>query len=247
MTPDNVGAPGVVVLGTDTAAGKTTFSTALLRLAHRVGLVPVPHKPVETGWNPEVNDAMRLLVASSHGDLSIADVCPLRFPDPIAPSIAAATAGLTLTAAALVATARRLALRGNFLVVETAGGVLSPYGPAFTSADLAAALALPVVLVARNGLGTINHTALAIAELTRRRLPIAALVLVDTTPEPTPDRPHNKALIAEQTGVTALATLPYQPGADPDRLADALAAVIPPLELLARLGVRHLPSPNSNP
>jgi dethiobiotin synthetase len=232
--------PGVVILGTDTSAGKTTLSCAILRLAARAGYRPVPHKPVETGWAPGANDSLRLLTASTRGDLTLTDVCPLRFALPVAPELAAAAAGLTLTSASITAAARRLARRGNFLLVETAGGLLSPYGPGATSADIAAELALPILLVSRNGLGTINHTCLAIAELRRRRLPLAALILVHTTPEATPDQPLNAALIAAHTGVTALLTLPFVAASDPDALADALARQPAAADLLARLALsRH--------
>jgi dethiobiotin synthetase len=229
---------GVVVVGTDTGAGKTTFSVALLRLARRNGLEPVPHKPVETGWDERASDAAALLRAAERPELDLADVCPIRLPLPVAPVLAAAAVGRTLDAMTLAATARLLATRGNYLLVETAGGLLSPYGPRFTTADLAAELDLPIALIARNGLGTINHTCLAIAELQRRKLPPAILVLVDTAPTVTPDRPHNGRLIAEQTGVVPLVTLPFVAGLDPDQLADALEAQIAPGELFARLGVR---------
>jgi dethiobiotin synthetase len=234
--------PGAVILGTDTSAGKTTFACALLRLAHRLSLRPVPHKPVETGCSPEPNDSLRLLLASHNPAIRLRDVCPIQLASPVAPAVAASAAGLSLILSDLATTALGFASGGNFLVVETAGGLLSPYGPRFTSADLAAALHLPIVLVAPNRLGTINHTCLALSELARRQLPVAALVLVDTTPEPTPDRPHNAALIAAQTGVLPLATLPFVPDLDPEHLADALAAQVPPADLFSRLGVLAPPS-----
>ena len=240
MTAPSPGArpgPGVVILGTDTAAGKTTFACALLRLADRLALAPVPYKPVETGCTPNPDDALRLLYASRARGLTTRDVCPIQLPAPVAPALAATLAGLTLRSADMVHAALLLARRGHFLVVETAGGLLSPYGPGFTSADLAADLALPIVLVAPNRLGTINHTALAIGELTRRRLALAALILVDTSAQRTPDQPHNPDLIAAQTAVRALATLPFVPGADPDLLADALAAQVAPAALFRRFGV----------
>jgi dethiobiotin synthetase len=233
---------GVVVLGTDTGAGKTTFSTALLRLARRNGLEPFPHKPVETDWNETTSDAVALLRAAGRPELDLSDVCPIRLPLPVAPAVAAAAVGRRIDRAEVVATARRLATRENFLLVETAGGLLSPYGPRFTGLDLAEELALPIALVARNGLGTINHTCLAIGELRRRHLAPAILVLVDTAATATPDRPHNARLIEEQTGIAPLLTLPFVEGLDPDRLADALEAQIPPGDLFARLGIR-LPRP----
>jgi dethiobiotin synthetase len=243
MTATGSAYPGLVILGTDTAAGKTTFACGLLRLAHRMALAPVPYKPIETGCDPVPQDALSLLFASRRVDLTPTDICPLQLRAPVAPALAASMAGLTLSLPEMIQTAHRLARRGQLLVVETAGGLLCPYGPGFTSADLAAALALPIVLVAPNRLGTINHTALAIAELQRRRLPLAALVLVDTSAQATPDRPHNADLIATQTAVRALVTLPFVPQADPDVLADALAAQIPPADLFRLFGVGELPVP----
>jgi dethiobiotin synthetase len=119
------------------------------------------------------------------------------------------------------------ASHGDFLLVETAGGVLSPYCGAFTAADLAADLGLPVLLVARNGLGPISHTALAIAELRRRALPLLGLILVNTSPALSPDQATNAALIAQQTGLTPLGTLPYVGSSrEPSALAAALEAAV---------------------
>ena len=227
---------GVFLAGTDTGVGKTAVGCALLRLALRLGRRPTPVKPVETGCAPDPQDALRLLSASSRADLALSQVCPHRFPLPVAPAQAAAAAGAPLSLPALVTAIDAAAPLGDFLLVESAGGLLSPYAPAVTGADLAAAAGLPILLVARNALGTINHTALAVAEIRRRALPLAGVVLVEVTPEPTPDRPHNAALIAEVSGERPLACLPFVPDADPDRLADELARQIAPRELFARFG-----------
>jgi len=224
---------GVVLVGTDTAVGKTTFGVALLRLAHRLGRKPGPYKPVETGWSEATSDASRLLVASCRVDLPLHSVCPLRFAAPVTPELA----GTPLDPRSLVSSAAAVARGTDYLLVETAGGLLSPYAPRFTSADLAAAFGLPAVLVARNALGTINHTCLALAEIRRRALPLAALILVETSSDTAPDRPHNARLIAEHAGVAPLATLPFVADGDPDRLADALAAQLVTAAGLARLGL----------
>jgi dethiobiotin synthetase len=227
---------GVFLVGTDTGAGKTAVGCALLRLALRHGRRPVPLKPVETGCVPDPEDALRLLSASGRTDLPLSLVCPYRFPTPVAPAQAAAEAGLRLTRELLLATVTQAIPHGDFLLVESAGGLLSPYAPDFTGADLAAISGLPLLLVARNALGTINHTALAVSELRRRGLPLAGLILAEVTPEPSPDRPQNAALIEAVCGERALATLPFIPGAQPDRLADELARQIPAERLLARFG-----------
>jgi dethiobiotin synthetase len=225
----------VLLVGTDTGVGKTAVGCALLVLARRLGLRPVPFKPAETGCDPTPSDALRLRAAAARPDLDLALVCPYQFSLPVAPALAAALGGHDLSPATLAALGADMATRGDFLLVETAGGLLTPYGPTFTGADLAAAFALPVLLVARNALGTINHTALALAELRHRALPVAGLILVETSGESTPDRPHNPRLIEALTGERALAVLPFLPAADDNQLADELARQINPAALFQRL------------
>ena len=235
---------GLLLLGTDTGVGKTTFGRGLVQLAHRRGLALVPFKPAETGCAQEAADARALLDAATfcdcdtahndeglrHGDLSrlrhltTSDICPYRFPDPVAPSAAARGAGIVIDPGVLRETAARLATFGDALLVEGAGGVLSPYGPGFTGASLAELLALDVVLIAANRLGTINHTALAVSELRQRGLPLRGIVLVDVTAQGGLDRAHNAAEIAALTGLTPLGVLRHTPTPEPAALAARVAA-----------------------
>jgi dethiobiotin synthetase len=228
---------GLFVIGTDTGVGKTAVATALLRLALRRGRRPVPFKPVETGADPEARDARALWEAAGR-PVPLRAVCPFPFPLPAAPAAAAAAAGVTLAIAELVRLARDLAPDDGLIVVEAAGGLLVPYAGVCTCADLAAALGLPLLLVARTALGTINHTALTIAELARRGLALAGLILVQTQPEKLPHEDTNARLIEDLTGVQPLGTLPHlcpDDATQPDRLADALAAVLDPRDLEALL------------
>jgi dethiobiotin synthase len=228
---------GLFIAGTDTAVGKTTVAAALLRLAHRRGLALVPSKPVESGvLDPAAGDAAFLRQAAGRSDIALDEIRPFAFPSPVAPAAGAAAARRPpLEIAELTAAVARVAARGRAVLVEAAGGLLSPYAPAVTGADLAAALGLPILIVARNGLGTINHTALTFAEIRRRALPIAGLVLVDTTAAPTPDRDTNAALIAAATGARPWGPLPFVDNRDPDALADALEACADVEALLAAL------------
>jgi len=225
--------PGIFLLGTDTGVGKTSVAVALLHILADRGARPVPFKPVETGANPSPVDAARLLLASQRRDIPLDIVCPFAFPDPIAPAAASRESPITL--ANLLAHASQAASRGGPLVVESAGGLLTPYAPSLASADLATALGLPVLLVARNALGTINHTALAVAELHRRSLPLLGIILVNTSPVPTPDQDSNFALIAAATGLSPLGTLPFIPSLAPSDLAAALAANVNLTPILQRL------------
>ena len=232
------------LLGTDTGVGKTTFGRGLLQLAHQRGLTLVPLKPAETGCSPDPADARDLLDAATfcdcdnayphgntpHGELSRLrgltprDICPYTFREPIAPSAAARAAGVVIDPARIGATAQRLRLLGDALLVEGAGGVLSPYGPGFTGASLAEQLALDGLLGAANRLGTINHSALAVGELRRRGLAVRGIVLVDVTAQGGPDRADNAREIAELTGIVPLGVLGYTPVPTPLTLATRVAA-----------------------
>jgi dethiobiotin synthetase len=231
-------------VGTDTGVGKTTIACALLAAARRRGRMPVACKPAETGAHPEPGDGLRLRAAAAHAELSLDEVSPFRFAAPVAPAAAAGATATPLLLPALVAAVTRVAARGDFAVVESAGGLLSPYGHDFTVADLAAALRLPVLLVARNALGTINHTALALAEIRRRALPLAGVILVDTSAAATPDRASNAELIAATTGVPPLGVMPFAPSLQPEDLADALSRAVDLDALFARLD-RRTDSPRS--
>jgi dethiobiotin synthetase len=214
--------PGLLVTGTDTGVGKTVVSAGLLRLAARTGLRLVPFKPAETGClRDRPADAIALRSAAGRSDLPIDLVCPHRFRPPVAPAAATSALGApALTLAGLTAAARRAARAGDALLVEGAGGLLTPYARRLTIADLAARLRLPVILIARNALGTINHTALAAAELRRRDLPLLGIVLVDTADRPRPGE-RNAALIAAVTGVRPVTIRRFRRPA-PDTVADAL-------------------------
>ena len=211
--------------------GKTTVAVGIARLALRRGRVPIPYKPVETGCDPEPADARRLWEAA-RPPTTLAETCPFHLALPAAPAAAAAAIGIRLRVAELVRGAIALAAHGDFLIVEGAGGLLSPYDEVSTNADLAAQLELPVLLVARMALGTINHVALTVAELRRRDLPIRGIVLVRTTSPVEPHEGSNATLMETLTGIRPFGPMPFlSPAerADPDRIADALAPVLPAL------------------
>jgi len=213
---------GLFLAGTDTSVGKTAVAQGLLHLLTSLGHRPVPFKPVETGAARSPTDAQLLREASQRHDLPPATICPFSFPDPLAPAAAAALAGIHLSLDLLLERAAAAAASGRPILVESAGGILSPYAAGLTSADLAAALAYPVLLVARNALGTVNHTALAVAEIRRRAIPLLGIVLVDTSPIPCPAQTSNSSLIASISGLSPLGVLPFLHEPSPSALASAL-------------------------
>jgi dethiobiotin synthase len=165
----------LVVVGTDTGIGKTVVSALLLRAARRRG--PAAYwKPVQTGDDSDSTTVGALAEASRHEILRPA----WEFPLPASPHEAAAAAGHEIEPARLeeaLAGLQRM-LPDTDLVVELAGGLLVPYREGYTQADWLEAAAPPLVLVARAGLGTLNHTLLTLEALRARHLEPRALFLV---------------------------------------------------------------------
>lgn len=155
---------GLFVVGTDTAVGKTTVSIALVHAFSRMGQRVTVMKPCETG---EGDDAARLIEATGR-TLDARQVNPYRFSLPAAPEIAARHAGARIELGVIQSAFDALSQDAELALVEGAGGLLVPLSGGVTIADLATRLDLPLLIVARTQLGTINHT-LMTAEIARRR------------------------------------------------------------------------------
>ncbi len=200
---------GLFITATDTGVGKTEVACALVSGARAAGLDAGAMKPAQSGVTPaEPSDAQRLRAAAGGGD-PFELVCPYQFEAPLAPGVAARLSGTEISLARILDAARALAGRHATLVVEGAGGLLVPLTERETYADLAVALGLPVLVVARAGLGTINHAALTVEALRARGLTVAGLVLNRTGPVDDPSVPHNAAELEKLTGARVLATLPF--------------------------------------
>ncbi len=171
------GPPGLFVTGTDTGVGKTVVATALVRGLRARGLDVGAIKPIETGVGEAGPlDAIALRDAAGAVD-PLADVCPQTFALPAAPTVAAAAEGRAVDLGAVRAAVGRIAARHGCVIAEGAGGLLVPAAPGVTMADLAADLGLPLLVVARAALGTINHTLLTLEAAAARPLPVAGVVL----------------------------------------------------------------------
>jgi dethiobiotin synthetase len=202
---------GLFVTATDTGVGKTEVACAILRDARGRGLDAVGMKPAQSGAVAgEPSDAERLLEAAD-GVEPLSAVCPYSLAAPLAPAVAARLEGVVISFGRIVDGARALAARHDAVLVEGAGGLLVPLTERETYADLAVALALPVLLVARAGLGTVNHVALTVEALRRRGLAVAGIVLNRTAPADDPSVPTNAGEIARLTGVAPAALLPFVP------------------------------------
>jgi dethiobiotin synthetase len=171
---------GLFVTGTDTGVGKTLVTCAVLRGLRARGWDAAGMKPIETGVGPEGPlDALALREAAGEAD-PLDDICPQRFAMPAAPSVAAAAEGRSVELWAVRRAFERLAARHECVIAEGAGGLLVPLTQHQCMADLARDLELPLLVVARAALGTINHTLLTLEAAVARGLSVAGVVLSHT-------------------------------------------------------------------
>jgi dethiobiotin synthetase len=210
---------GLFVTGTDTGVGKTTVAAWIARELSRAGVRVGALKPVATGagrigeaWRCEDGEA---LIVAIGGGVELERVVPLIYEEPLAPVVAARRRGEPLAQERVwTAVARALAWwseRAEMVIVEGVGGLLCPLAEGTTVADLAIELDYPLVIVARRGLGTLNHTLLTIEAARRRGLRIAGVVLNAAAP---PLHPLAEATNAEELArrldeVPILAELPH--------------------------------------
>jgi dethiobiotin synthetase len=172
---------GIFITGTDTGVGKTYVGAMLAKELGRRFVDVGVMKPAETGCrkrNGKIypGDAAFLRKAAGVRD-RIEDVCSYRFSRPLAPSVAAEMEGKRVDPKKIINTFRVLSKKHDFMIVEGAGGIMVPLVDRYTYLDLALDLGLPVAIVARPGLGTINHTLLTVAALQARALRIAGVII----------------------------------------------------------------------
>ena len=234
---------GLFITGTDTGVGKTVVTAALAIVLRRHGLDVGVMKPVATGCVRRreglVSEDAEFLAQAADAPESLDEIAPIRLAEPLAPTIAAARAGRPLDLEPMWVAWRRLSMAHEIMLIEGIGGILCPITPTESVADLAKEFGLPVVVVARANLGTINHTALTVEAARARGLEVAGIVInrydrdrEDVAQLTAPDE------IQRVTGATVLGLVPDDKSTDFAKAAvgdDVLAAVaqIPLGKLLA--------------
>jgi dethiobiotin synthetase len=193
---------GVFITGTDTGVGKTFFACKLAALLRESGYRVGVMKPAESGCAereaglfPE--DATLLKQASDSQD-SLEKICPYRLREPLAPSVAAQRQGITLEIDRLMDIYDEISSGHDITLVEGAGGLMVPLLPSYTYADFARVLKLPVIVIAANRLGMINHLLLTLEHARCKGLSILGYVL---------NRLESGASLAAETSREALSTL----------------------------------------
>ncbi len=216
---------GLFVTATDTGVGKTILSAALLAALSATGETVRAFKPVVTGLDDEAEIEARGDWPPDHELLALAagmapeDVTPLRYGPAVSPHLAAQLAGEQIDPAAVLVAARAHEGAGA-LIVEGVGGLLTPLADDYSVCDLAVVLDLPVVIAARPGLGTINHTLLTIHAARTAGLTVRAVVFTPWPAQPTAMEHSNQATIA-RLGDVQVQTLSEIPSPALEDLAKA--------------------------
>ena len=199
--------------------GKSVVAAAVCAALAQRGEAVAAFKPVVTGLDDPPTSWPRdheLLAAATGGWQTPEQVAPYRFGPPLSPHYAAELAGETIEPGRLLEAARGLG-SDRVLVAEGVGGLLVPLTPGYLVRDLAIDLGLPLLIAARTGLGTINHTLLTVEAARSAGLAVAGVVMTPWPAEPQPIEVSNRATVERLAGVQVAGL----PTTDPDSLAEA--------------------------
>ena len=206
---------GIFITGTDTEVGKTLIAGGMagvwVKRGKRIGVM----KPVESGCVRSDNglqpqDALFLKEMSASAD-ELELINPYRFEHPLAPSMAAELEGIEIDLKEIERIYRQLEHTHDLMLVEGAGGLLAPVYKTFTVADLIKLLDIPLVVVAKNSLGTINHTLLTVEYARNNGLTVLGIIINNLISSPDSSSETNPQIIKELSGLPLLGVVPCLP------------------------------------
>lgn len=211
----------LAVVGTDTGVGKTVVTAGLVGKLRDEGVDARAIKPCQTGYPPD-DDAG--FVAEACGTAAAA-ICLRRLNPPLAPEVAADQEGVPLSYAELLTGCEQALADAECGIVEGIGGLRVPLAEGREVIDFVADLDLPTVVVARSGLGTLNHTALTVEALRGREIPVLGIVL----------NKYEGATVAERTNPAVM-----------EQMTDLPVQTLPPLDMTdptaaINTAMEHLP------
>jgi dethiobiotin synthetase len=213
----------LLVTGTDTGVGKTMIAAALVTALRARGLRALGFKPAETGVGGDHTPDSEVLALASGEQNALARPL-LQLAEPLAPALAAERAGVTLNPDDIEARIGRLREEGYALVVEGAGGVMVPLSWGYTVLDLAQACDLDAVVVARAGLGTLNHVAMTVMMLRSHQIPIRGIVLNGRSATPDVAESTNPAALGRMLYGVRIIEVPHDPSGAPIQAASQIVS-----------------------
>jgi dethiobiotin synthetase len=214
---------GVFVTGTGTEVGKTVVAAVVAHTHAAAGERVAVFKPAVSGLADGDEPDHELLRRAAGSEQSDDEIAPYRYDPPVSPHLGAELAGERIEPRRLVDAAQAAAERGDFLVAEGVGGLLVPLTLGYLVRDFARELALPVVIAAAPGLGTINHTLMTIEAARAVGLDVAAVVLTPWPDDPSAVESSNREAV-ERLGAVRVETLA---GIDPASPASWPALSLP--------------------
>ncbi len=208
---------GLFITGCGTEIGKTLITGAIARNLRKAGRYVEVYKPIASGCQMSRGDLVsedgQFLAACADSKLTLAEITPVRYSVPVAPNLAAVTEGRAVDLQAVFDGYAYAGSGSEGILVEGVGGLLCPLTDDFWVIHLARMMALPVVIVASAGLGTINHTLLTIHAARSAGLEVAGVVINRIDAEsPDESMMTNPRQIAQLGGVEILAMIPEESG-----------------------------------
>jgi dethiobiotin synthetase len=194
----------IFITGTDTGVGKTVLTSLLLARLRGEGAKALAVKPFCSGNRTDPT----LLRALQDNELSIEEVNPFFFPEPVAPLVASRKHRRSIPLETVLDRIQSIAARCDCLLIEGAGGLLVPLGEGYSVLDLVVRLKSEVVVVSRNRLGTLNHTMLTVRELARSRVRRVKVVMMQSGREDFATR-SNLEILPQLLAPTPLFLIPF--------------------------------------
>ena len=238
-------AKGIFITGTDTGIGKTAVSSVIALLLRQHGVNVGVMKPVTSGCSETdgrlVSDDAELLCWAAGTDSRDPDTAPYILRQPISPSMAAEQDGVRIDFHVIKEAYDRLAHKHDFVIVEGAGGLMVPLAGGLLIADLAAHLSLPLLVVTRPNLGTINHTLLTTFAARQMGLAVKGIVINNYPSQPAQAEEYAPHLLGSLCGAPVLGVFPALDAVDGrtliSKLADAIGDHILTPFLLKEIGI----------
>jgi dethiobiotin synthetase len=220
-------AKGFFITGTDTGIGKTIIAGAIIRALEMLGINTCGMKPVESGCGREGDvlipyDGMYLKQVARM-DEPITQITPLRFESPLAPLAAAGIDKISIDTSEIKKAFKKLTKKYEAIIVEGVGGLLVPITKDYSVIELAKEFKLPLIVVVRPGLGTLNHTMLTVKYALSEGLKVAGVIInYSLPPEHSLAEETNPEILKQVCPVPVIGIFPHMKSTDEDVLGQAV-------------------------